>query len=82
MATYNDGGPAFPIPQGEHQQGDLPAPGMSLLDYHAGQVANGWFSSPYAVDPNKYPNVAEHVYDMAQELVNESLKRAAQHAKG
>ena len=44
MSAANDGGPAFPVPDTYHQNGQVEyvAVGMSLRDWFAGQALMGW----------------------------------------
>ena len=49
MSTINDGGPAFPCESYGHRNGKettVPAQGMTLRDYFAGQVLVGALADP------------------------------------
>jgi hypothetical protein len=49
MSTINDGGPAFPCESYGHRNGKettVPAQGMTLRDYFAGQALAGFCAAP------------------------------------
>jgi hypothetical protein len=79
--TINDGGPAFPVPDVYHPNGQIEygSPGMSLRAYFAGQALQGWLASyspelqhPAADDCERW--VAELSVKMADALIAELNK--------
>ncbi len=68
MSTIDDGGPAFPRPDtatDDHwEAGD---PGMSLLDWFAGQAMAGMMANPNIETGQE--QIASGSYHMAQEML-------------
>lgn len=70
----NDGGPAFPRPCAETSQGgNYDQDGMSLRDYFAGQVVQGWLATFTAVQPMP-KGVAMFAYSVADEMLAERAR--------
>jgi hypothetical protein len=78
MSTINDGGPAFPTTWWDRDSvGEtVPResfPGMSLLDYFAGQVMNGMWSNDFGV--GTLQEAAARAYDQAEAMLAERERR-------
>lgn len=77
--SYTKGGPAFPT-----RTTSIDAPGMTLLDYFAGQALMGLVHSKDALHAlNGYPeyptapNVAVACYEIADAMIAERNRRAS-----
>ncbi len=66
----NDGGPAFPIPDSHHANGQVQygANGMSLLDYFAGQALAGLIIAAQN-SPATRDDIAAEAYRQAESLL-------------
>lgn len=78
----DDGGPAFPVPPVRANQmpgGDISwdyaSPGMSLLDYYAGEAMKGYLSSGQGTS-NAIDWLPEKAYDLAERMIAEKNRRA------
>jgi len=74
MTTINDGGPAFPVPDSHHANGQVQygANGMTLRDWFAGQALAGLLASPRGpVDGGAITDswVAENAYIVADAML-------------
>jgi hypothetical protein len=73
--TINDGGPAFPVPDVYHPNGQIEygSPGMSLRAYFAGQALSGILANTTAVDLSE-GSVAKASVTLADALIAELNK--------
>lgn len=78
--AMNDGGPAFPRPQGhwaEDAAGNDAQDGMSLRDYFAGQALNGLchdYRANTAMESGVLAHLASHAYALADAMLAERAK--------
>lgn len=71
MSKINDGGPAYPTPD----YGS--APGMSLRDYFAGQIANGMAAHSGTMGVPFGPgSIADRSYEVADAMIAVRAKGA------
>lgn len=74
--TFDDGGPAFPVAESVRQNPEDSAdivivpgsPGLSLLDWFAGQALAGLCAGSPGID---YANAARYSYQHAIDMLNE-----------
>jgi hypothetical protein len=74
MATKDDGGPAFPIPNDDRPGAYEAHPGMTLRDWFAGQALvgiNSWSPGSKPMDPAAR---AEWCYEQADAMIAERNK--------
>jgi hypothetical protein len=70
MTTINDGGPAFPVPDSHHANGQVQygANGMTLRDWFAGQALAGMCAVPVPRS-TKAETFADSAYVLADEML-------------
>ena len=66
----NDGGPAFPIPESDYEDGRT---GMTLRDYFAGQALAGILAGPI-VSQCRGGEAAEASYNLADDMIEVKTK--------
>jgi len=75
-ADIHDGGPAFPFGQVSETTGQpingFFNPGMTLLDWFAGQAMVGWISSPDT--SGNHSDMSKWCYDAADAMIKERNK--------
>jgi hypothetical protein len=71
--TINDGGPAFPHPQGWRRDPEI-SDGMSLRDYFAGQVIGHLVCAPERTEHLKESD-AHYAYQVADAMLDARSKR-------
>jgi hypothetical protein len=71
MSTINDGGPAFPVPDSHHANGQVQygANGMTLRDWFAGQALQGLLACGEAHDEHTDSVTAGAAYKMADAML-------------
>jgi hypothetical protein len=72
MSTHNDGGPAFPVPDTYHPNGQVQygSCGMSLRDYFAGQAMQGFCADPTNHQVfNGHDDAADSAYQLADAML-------------
>jgi hypothetical protein len=69
MTTINDGGPAFPVPDSHHANGQVQygANGMPLRDWFAGQALQGLAS--YVTQGATFDAIAKDAYAIADAML-------------
>lgn len=75
MSNETNGGPAFPVVETQEPYGTRVSPGMSLLDYFAGQALIGLLAS------ERYDGggtmLTHDAYKMAGYMIDERKKRSS-----
>lgn len=80
MSEFDDGGPAYPMPGstleiGENLHVMRPAPGMTLLDWFAGQALAG-LNANQSNNEDPWVVLAEQAYNAANAMLAERRRLA------